>query len=116
MPPFPVNLAALVAVEAALADGSTRLKYVLQVQLTGAWFAQELSKLNVKTYPSGGNFLLAKFGPGGPALFQKLEKQGILLRDKSKEMGPGFVRITIGTQVEMQRLLSAIRKEWKVRT
>ncbi len=113
MPPFPVNLAALVATEAALNDGVTRLKYVLQVQLLGAWFAQELGKIGVKTYPSAGNFLLANFGPSGPGLFQKLEKQGILLRDRSKDIGPGFVRISIGTSSEMKRLLNTIRKEWK---
>ena len=115
MPPFPVNIAALVAVEAALNDGFTRLRYVLQVQLLGAWFADELGKLGVQTYPSAGNFLLANFGPSGPALFQKVEKQGILLREKSKDIGPGFVRITIGTQSEMRRLLKTIRKEWKPR-
>jgi len=115
MPPFPVNIAALVAVEAALNDGLTRLRYVLQVQLLGAWFAEELRELGVQTYPSAGNFLLANFGPSGPALFQKLEKQGILLREKSKDVGPGFVRITIGTQSEMRRLLKTIRKEWKPR-
>jgi histidinol-phosphate aminotransferase len=113
MPPFPVNLAALVAAEAALNDGATMRRYVLQVQRLRAWFAAELEKLNVMTYPSAGNFLLANFGPGGPALFQKLEKQGILLRERSRDIGPGFVRITIGTQSEMQRLLKSIRKEWK---
>jgi len=77
------------------------------------WFAAELERLDVKAYPSSGNFLLANFGPSGPALFQKLEKKGILLRERSKDIGPGFVRITIGTQSEMQRLLKTIRKEWK---
>jgi histidinol-phosphate aminotransferase len=114
MPPFPVNLAALVAAEAALSDRATMQRYVNGVKRLRAWFAAELEKLGVKTYPSAGNFLLAHFGPGGPALFQKLEKQGILLRDRSKDIGPGFVRITIGTQPEMRRLLKSIRKEWKV--
>ncbi len=113
MPPFPVNLAALVATEAAVADRPTMQAYVNGVKELRAWLASELKKLNVKTYASAGNFLLANFGPRGPALFQKLEKQGILLRDRSKDMGPGFVRITIGTQSEMQRLLRTIRKEWK---
>ncbi len=113
LPPFPVNLAALVAAEAALNDGATMRRYVLQVQRLRRWFAAELERLGVKTYPSGGNFLLANFGPRGPALFQKLEKQGILLRERSKDIAPGFVRITIGTQSEMRRLLKTIRKEWK---
>jgi histidinol-phosphate aminotransferase len=113
MPPFPVNLAALVAAEAALNDRETMQRYVKGVKRLRAWFAAELERLDVKTYPSAGNFLLANFGPSGPALFQRLEKQGILLRERSKDIGPGFVRITIGTQSEMQRLLKTIRKEWK---
>jgi histidinol-phosphate aminotransferase len=110
MPPFPVNLAALVATEAAVADQTTMQEYVNGVKRLRASFAAELEKLGVKTYPSAGNFLLANFGPRGPALFQKLEKQGILLRERSKDIGPGFVRITIGTQSEMRRLLKTIRK------
>jgi histidinol-phosphate aminotransferase len=110
MPPFPVNLAALVATEAAVADRTTMQGYVNGVKRLRASFAAELEKLGVKTYPSAGNFLLANFGPRGPALFQKLEKQGILLRERSKDIGPGFVRITIGTQSEMRRLLKTIRK------
>jgi histidinol-phosphate aminotransferase len=116
MPPFPVNLAALVAAEAAVADRAIMRTYVSGVKELRAWFASELEKLGVKAYPSAGNFLLANFGPGGPALFQKLEKRGILLRERSKDVGPGFVRITIGTQSEMTRLLKTIRKKWQART
>jgi histidinol-phosphate aminotransferase len=112
MPPFPVNLAALVAAEAAVNDRTTMLGYVREVKRLRTWFAAELRKLQVKTFPSAGNFLLANFGPTGPALFRKLEKEGILLRDRSKDIAPGFVRITIGTSSEMQRLLKAIRKKW----
>jgi histidinol-phosphate aminotransferase len=113
MPPFPVNLAALVAAEAAVSDRATMQRYVQGVKRLRAWFAAELEKLGVKTYASAGNFLLANFGPSGPALFQELEKQGILLRERSKDIGSGFVRITIGTQSEMRRLLKTIRKEWR---
>jgi histidinol-phosphate aminotransferase len=115
MPPFPVNLAALVATEAAIADRATAKRYVDAVKSLRSWLAVQLEDLGVKAYSSAGNFLLANFGPSGPALFKKLEKQGILLRERSKDIGPGFVRITIGTQAEMVRLLKTIRKEWKTR-
>ena len=113
MPPFPVNLAALVAAEAAAGDRSAMRAYVNEVKRLRKRLAAGLHELNVKTFPSAGNFLLANFGPKGPALFGRLEKQGILLRDRSKDMGAGFVRITIGTNSEMQQLLRLIRKEWK---
>jgi histidinol-phosphate aminotransferase len=112
MPPFPVNLAALVAAEAAVDDRATMRRYVNEVKHLRVWFAAELKKLNVKTYSSAGNFLLANFGTAGPALLRKLEKQGILLRDRSHDIAPGFVRITIGTSAEMRRLLKAIRSQW----
>ncbi len=50
MPPFPVNLAALVATEAAVADRPTMQAYVNGVKKLRAWFAAELVKLNVKTF------------------------------------------------------------------
>jgi histidinol-phosphate aminotransferase len=113
MPPFPVNLAALVAVEAALRDGKTICKYVRGIRRTRETFANALQKLGATTFPSAGNFLLANFGPAAPAFFAKLERKGILLRDRSKDMGPGYVRITIGTSAEMKTLLTEIRKNWR---
>ncbi|HKW32683.1 MAG TPA: histidinol-phosphate transaminase [Candidatus Acidoferrum sp.] len=113
MPPFPVNLAALVATAAAIGDSARMRAYVAEVKRLRVWVAEELCELGVKTYPSAGNFLLADFGPTGPALFRKLEVKGILLRDRSKDMGSGFVRITMGTAAEMRQLLKTIRKECK---
>jgi histidinol-phosphate aminotransferase len=113
MPPFPVNLAALVAAEAALRERKTIAGYVRDVKRLRSWFAAELQELGAITFPSAGNFILANFGSAGPDLFAKLERQGILLRDRSKDMGPGFVRITIGTQKEMQLLIRKIKNHWK---
>ncbi len=110
MPPFPVNVAALAAAEAAVNDRQTMRRYVRDIVKVRGWFEKELHKLEVRTYPSAGNFLLANFGPGGPQLFKKLERQGILLRERSKDMGPGFVRITIGTKSEMERLMKQIQR------
>jgi histidinol-phosphate aminotransferase len=110
MPPFPVNLAALVAARAAVRDGAAIRGYVRQIRRRRAWFEKALHGFGVKTFPSAGNFLLANFGPSGPRLFQRLEREGILLRERTKEIGPGFVRITIGTPAEMQLLLKKIER------
>ena len=109
LPPFPVNLAALVAAEAAVRDHATMRRHVKDIHRVRAWFAQQLQQLRVKTYPSAGNFLLADFGPEGSKLFQTLERQGILVRERAKEFAPGFARITIGTKREMQFLLRKIK-------
>lgn len=109
MPPYPVNLAALVAAEAALENRPAIQKYVKETLRLRKDFAEQLSKFGVTTYPSAANFLLADFGPQGPALFAKLARVGILVRERSNDIAPGFVRITIGTKSEMALLLTAIR-------
>ena len=113
MPPFPVNLAALVAAEAAVKDRQTMRRYVSEIKRVRAWFETGLKKLGVQTFPSAGNFLLANFGPTGPELFEKLERSGILLREKGRDFAPGFARIAIGTKREMRTLLNAIQEQWK---
>jgi histidinol-phosphate aminotransferase len=110
MPPFPVNLAALVAAEAAARDRTAIRRRVREIHRAKAWFEGELQDMSVKAFPSGGNFLLANFGAGGPRLFQQLEREGILLRDRSKDLGAGFVRITIGTPAEMKLLVKKIKR------
>jgi histidinol-phosphate aminotransferase len=114
MPPFPVNVAALVAADAAVRNPKEMRRYVSEINRLREWFGAKLRRLGVKTYPSAANFLLADFGPKGPALFRRAERQGILLRERSKEIAPGFVRITIGTGPEMRMLMRLIHKQYKL--
>lgn len=109
-PPFPVNLAALVAALAAIHDGRTLRNYVRDVKRLRHWLDRKLNAVGVATYPSAGNFLLANFGPKGAHLFARLAEKGFLLRERTRELGPGFVRISIGTEAEMRRLIKAIRR------
>jgi len=109
--PFPVNVAALAAAEAAVGDPKTMKLYVRNIRRTRAWFEKELHKLGVKTFPSAGNFLLSDFGSGGSEMCAWLQAtEGILLRDRAKDIGPGFIRVSIGTQKEMERLLKLIKR------
>jgi histidinol-phosphate aminotransferase len=108
--PFPVNVAALAAAEAAVGDPRAMKLYVKNIQRTRAWFEKELHRLSVKTYPSAGNFLLADFGPGASDMCAELFKKGVLLRDRAKDIAPGIVRVSIGTQKEMERLLKLIKR------
>lgn len=111
MPPFPVNVAALVAAEAAISDRAAVRTYVQETRRRLARFSADLSKLGIQAFPSAGNFLLADFGTPGPVLFKKLAAHGILVRPRSNDMGPGFVRISIGTDAEMKKLLGVLRAE-----
>jgi histidinol-phosphate aminotransferase len=105
MPPFPVNLAALVAAGAAIEEGKTIARYVRGVKRLRSWLTSELKRRGVRVFPSAGNFLLADFGESGPAFFRTLEKHNILVRERSKDIGSGFARISIGTEPELKKIL-----------
>jgi len=110
MPPYPVNVMALVAGEAALADGATITKYVRETVRRRNTFSAAMTELGVRVYPSAGNFVLADFGSKGPAFFAQLGAAGILVRERSKDIAPGFVRISIGTTAEMDRVVKLARE------
>jgi histidinol-phosphate aminotransferase len=112
MPPYPVNIAALVAAEAAIRDARTLKSYVRNVKRLRRWFENELLPLGATSYPSAANFVLADFGPRGPALFRQLESKGILVRER-KDFRPGFARITIGTEREMKRFVRETKSFWR---
>ncbi|HLZ13775.1 MAG TPA: histidinol-phosphate transaminase [Candidatus Acidoferrum sp.] len=115
MPPYPINLAGLVGAVAAVGDRKTMRAHIREILTVREWFAHALETLGARTFPSAGNFLLADFGASGPALFARLEKKGILLRERSKVIAPGFARIGIGTRREMEVLLREIRRLWEKR-
>ena len=108
MPPYPVNLAALVAGVAAVEERKTIARYVRDVKRLRTWLARELQRRGVRVFPSAANFLLADFGESGPAFFKRLAAHNILVRERSHDLGPGYARITIGTQSELKKLLQLL--------
>ena len=113
MPPFPVNAAALAAGVAAVGERKTIELYIRETKRLREWFAAELKQRGVRVFPSEGNFLLADFGGAGPALFRKLTGHGILIRERSKDLGPGFARIAIGTKKELRSILRILDRSDK---
>ena len=70
-----------------------------------------LARLGVRTFPSGGNFLLVYFGERAKKIVAALERKGILVRDRSSDFGgEGYVRITVGTVDQTRRLLRELKK------
>jgi histidinol-phosphate aminotransferase len=112
LPPFPVNLAVLVAAQAALGDKQFVRRYVAAVKQSRRLLSGWLAKRGVKVFPSATNFLYADFGARATKIVRELEKQGILLRDRASDFGrPGFVRIALGTAGQTRRLMKALESE-----
>jgi len=108
MPPYPVNIAALAAGVAAITERRTIARYVRDVKRLRTWLKRELEHRSVRVFPSFANFLLADFGKAGPAFFRRLARHDVLVRERSKDLGPGFARITIGTPAELRKLLKIL--------
>jgi histidinol-phosphate aminotransferase len=112
--PYPISAAAARAVEAVFtADGEISMRRsVSEILAERARLAAALSRLAcVETVlPSEANFFIARFKDAGRAL-TALRGKGILVRDRSSELGlAGGVRITVGTAAENDRLLAVLEK------
>ena len=73
-------------------------------------FSSGLGKLGWTVLPSKANFVFARReGVPGKEIYLKLKERGILVRHFDAEKVRDFVRITIGTQEDMQTLLDEIK-------
>src|ERR1700694_1741061 len=75
---------------------------------TREWLRDELELLGFRCWPSHANFVLANFGELRPAILAAMTGQGIALRDRPD--CPGCVRISIGTQPEMERVVTVLKQ------
>jgi histidinol-phosphate aminotransferase len=106
--PYDINMLAVVAGKAALADGEYTRRYVAQVLEARTWTIEQLRALGVRCLGDGGNYLLV-WPPGHCArVVQALRGQGILVRSMAgKPLIDGSFRLTVGTLPQMQRFLAA---------
>jgi histidinol-phosphate aminotransferase len=116
--PFNVNVAAQAAGVAALDDTGFVAAAVAHNQRCRQWTGERLSALGFAVHPSQGNFLLvsvagragAGTGTGTEAetVRQYLKARGILVRQMAAYGLPDCLRITIGTQDEMQETVDVL--------
>lgn len=111
--PFAVNTAALVAAEATVRNHKTIAVYAREIRKARGILARELEQLGIKVFPSDANFLLVDFGPRAPGILRELNRRNILLRDRTSDFGRvGYVRVTVGTRLQMSRLIRALKQIW----
>ena len=107
--PFNINLLAQAGALAALDDGE-------HVQRTRAnnhaglkFFEDGFRRLGLEFVPSAANFILVKVGQG-QAVFEGLQRLGVIVRPMGGYQLPEWVRISVGTPAENQRCLAALEK------
>lgn len=82
-----------------------------KIQSARAWAVDALDNLGFQVLPSKANFIFARHpAVSGAELYTGLRQRGILVRHFTKERIKDFVRITIGTQAQMESLVDALKK------
>jgi len=108
---YPLDRLAEAAAIAAFEDDAYFKASCAKIIATRHWTQTALEALGFKVLPSQANFLLAQ-PSHGPAceLAQLLREHKILVRYFNAPRIDDFLRITIGTEVEMQRLIEVLSK------
>jgi histidinol-phosphate aminotransferase len=107
---YPVSALGQSIGEIALSDESYYRSINNAIVAVRESFSSDLEKLGWIVLPSKANFVFArKEGVPGKKIYLKLKERGILVRHFDAEKVRDFVRITIGTQEDMARLLQELK-------
>ena len=107
---YTVDRVAQAGAAAALADREYFEQTRKKVMDTRAWTAQELEKLGFIVCPSRANFVFTRHpDKPGKEIFDHLRQEGILVRRWDIPEICDWLRISIGTDAEMQAMISALR-------
>jgi len=111
IPVYSVNIAAVVAVEAALADSAFLQDYLGQVKESKALLYDACDRLGLTCTRSDANFVLVGAGDRLKTLVAGVADRGIYLRDRSSEPGcAGSVRIATGVVEHTRRCIAAMEE------
>jgi histidinol-phosphate aminotransferase len=106
--PFNVNAIAQAAAVAALDDREFTEKCARENRAGMTQLEHGLRALGLEIVPSVANFLLAKVGDG-PRVFEALQRRGMIVRPLQPYKMPEWIRITVGTREQNERLLADLR-------
>ena len=107
--PFNVNALGQVAALAALEDESHTLECVRTIEAGRHYLYDEFNALGVKYVPSRANFILVDVGRSASDIYQRLLKEGVIVRPMTPFGMESALRITVGTPQENRRLVKALR-------
>lgn len=109
VPVYSVNVAAAVAVVAAIADGGYRDEYLRQVETSKALLYEACGRWGMHYWRSDANFVLVRTGDWTDAVMAGAGARGIYLRHRPNEPGcAGCIRVTTGVVDHTKRVLQAM--------
>jgi histidinol-phosphate aminotransferase len=111
IPVYSVNVAAIVAVQAALGDRAYLDDYVRQVTESKALMYAACDRLGLRYWPSGSNFVLVCAGDRTAQLVTGAAARGVYIRDRSTEPGcAGCIRVATGIVEHTKRCIAVMEE------
>jgi histidinol-phosphate aminotransferase len=107
--PFNVNSIAQVGALAALEDDEHLRETKRAIDQGRAYLHEQFSEMKISYVPGTANFVMVNVGDGH-AVFEKLLRQGIIVRPLKEYKLPEWVRISVGTMEENKRLVPALKE------
>lgn len=107
--PFNVNALAQVAALAALEDESQILECVRMNEAGRRFLYDEFAALGLTYVPSRANFILVDVGRSAHDVYQRLLREGVIVRPLTSFGMETALRVTIGTPQENRRLITALQ-------
>lgn len=108
---YPLDMLAQAVAVASLEDETYFRKQLDQVIATREWTTEQLAKLGFDILPSHANFVFASHPKAsGGELMSYLRDNKILVRHFSKPGIENHLRISIGTDAEMQALITCLQQ------
>ena len=109
--PFNVDRLALRLGEATVEAEDYYQDITRKIIESRGWTEQQLRALGFEVIPSQTNFVFAKTDKmDGGKLYRELKKRGILVRHFAAPRTAPYIRITIGTQAQMQRFVEVVKE------
>lgn len=111
VPVYSINVAAAVAVVAAIEDEAYRRDYRRQVAESKRLVYDACQRWRLHYWPSDANFVLVRTGAQTTRVLDGVRARGIYLKDRSSEPGcAGCLRITTGIVEHTTRLITAMEE------
>jgi histidinol-phosphate aminotransferase len=111
VPVYSINVAAAVAVVAAIEDRAYRDDYLRQTSESKALLYEACARWGLHCWPSAANFVLVRTGEHTARVLEGMRARGIYVRDRSTEAGcGGCIRMTTGLVPHTERLVAALEE------
>lgn len=108
---YTMNMPSIILGAESLGDDTYFKDTIAKVVSTREWFKKEIEKLGFISLPSSANFLfITHKALSAKYIFEEAKKEGIYVRYFDKPRIDNYLRVTIGTDEQMETFLEFLKK------